>query len=283
MPEQASESPEAIEAQRLAINRTFDELLGPPADCDMEIWRYMDKSKFDYLLKGSSLYFARLDILDDRFEGSLSQPTVSRRTELNAQYGEHVLRSLAETSESAPKWLYVNCWHMNPGESVAMWKLYAPEKESVAIRSTYGKLRAALPEEIQIGRVQYKDYTADLMPDGNMYFPALHKRSRHQFECELRALYLKPLPTLSNDTGNTSSPLTAYMPNPGGTWDVVDGVAENPNDFVTFNVDLEALLECVVVEASATTELIDSIRGQITQLGLSVPVERSSLADSPGF
>lgn len=55
---------------------------------------------------------------------------------------------------------FISCWHAASHESEAMWRLYAKETvEGVAIRTTLGSLKAALPPDrkYDIRRVQYRE------------------------------------------------------------------------------------------------------------------------------
>src|SRR5258706_406031 len=78
-------------------------------------------------------------------------------------------RALTILQEKVPKYLIaasekfsrknycVNCWHVNEGESAAMWDLYANSK-GIAIRSTVGRLKKSLrPEQRKIAlcKVEY--------------------------------------------------------------------------------------------------------------------------------
>lgn len=88
---------------------------------------------------------------------------------------------------------YVSCWHINEAVNPAMWKLYATATESVVVRTTVAKLRAALPAYIDIGMVRYIDYTVDRLPTLNMLEYITHKNKCFEHEQELRAVAIHPL------------------------------------------------------------------------------------------
>ncbi|HEV2379605.1 MAG TPA: DUF2971 domain-containing protein [Terriglobia bacterium] len=93
--------------------------------------------------------------------------------------------------ETLRKLVLVNCWHMNPTESAAMWKLYAPGKQGVAIDSTFGRLRdsfSAAKENVHIGEVKYADFSDQSSRLGNAFLHFLRKRRSFEHERELRAL-----------------------------------------------------------------------------------------------
>jgi hypothetical protein len=88
--------------------------------------------------------------------------------------------------------MLINCWHMNEHESAAMWKLYSRSSEAIGIRSTDARLRACLPDDINIGTVKYIDYHGDsYVAEGNVAFPYVHKRRSFELERELRAVMWK--------------------------------------------------------------------------------------------
>ena len=53
----------------------YIELASEPSNKNAKLWRYMDITKFLFLLETSSLYFTRGDMFKDSFEGSLPKPT----------------------------------------------------------------------------------------------------------------------------------------------------------------------------------------------------------------
>ena len=101
-----------------------------PPNPDVSIWRYMDLAKFVSMLESQALHFARVDTMEDAFEGSIGKATLRDRREnwfgdmpdasfepFNAQWSDANKRMLRD-------YTYLNCWHMGKHESVAMWKLY---------------------------------------------------------------------------------------------------------------------------------------------------------------
>jgi len=83
---------------------------------------------------------------------------------------------------------------MNEHESAAMWKLYTRTNEAVAVQSTYATLRKCLPDgqsaqpRVYLGTVQYVDYDTETIPEGNAFWPLVHKRRGFAHEHELRAV-----------------------------------------------------------------------------------------------
>lgn len=171
-----------------AANLICREQINPPPDRQSKIWRYLDFAKFVSLLKDGVLVFNRSDKYEDPFEGTL--PFVKLQTQeakilaerLDTRYhGDKYYNRIART------WVYLNCWHLNEHESMAMWKLYGYWDESVCIQSTYQLLDAALPEDVVLGSVKYIDYGHYQMPPGWVQ-PFFHKWKSFDYENEVRAV-----------------------------------------------------------------------------------------------
>lgn len=88
---------------------------------------------------------------------------------------------------------YVSCWHMNADVNPDMWRSYASQPDSVALRTTYAKLRAALPAYVGIGMVRYIDYAKERLPTLNMFEYITHKNQCFAHERELRAVAMHPV------------------------------------------------------------------------------------------
>jgi hypothetical protein len=86
---------------------------------------------------------------------------------------------------------YINCWHINNNESDAMWKIYGPSGENVAIKSTVGALKTSLKDgtPVCIGKVNYNE---DEIPGENLYWPVTFKRKPFRHEEELRLCVSSP-------------------------------------------------------------------------------------------
>src|SRR5262249_20825018 len=75
--------------------------------------------------------------------------------------------NVPEFTEDMRRRIAASCWFESPHESAAMWRLYAPGKEGVAIATTFGKLdnlikTAAKPAWlVGAARVKYIDHSND--------------------------------------------------------------------------------------------------------------------------
>src|SRR5450759_1000989 len=94
------------------------------------LWRYLDLPKLVSLLEHQSLWFARLDTLGDPYEGVPPKPLIDDMWRLSDDLPEterlhrtDVASHNTHFFSTTPKLLFVSCWHANPVESAAMWRL----------------------------------------------------------------------------------------------------------------------------------------------------------------
>ncbi|MBS1776610.1 MAG: AP2 domain-containing protein [Bacteroidetes bacterium] len=164
-------------------------LFEEPADSSVKIWRYMDFTKFVYMLEKGALFFPQVDDLGDPYEGELSNANRKIRNFVYARAkNKSALGSLTKEIRRRRPNIFVNCWHMNKNESAAMWRLYAKSNEAICIQTTFSKYKRALPDIVKLGMVKYIDYEKDWIPESDIYFPFIYKRNSFEHEHELRGL-----------------------------------------------------------------------------------------------
>ena len=245
-----------------------------PAD-DATIWRYMDFTKFVSMLDTQSLYFARVHdlALADPFEGaytnvaefvdvSISWASEEERKKVK----DNLNRVMRRGAKTLRYYLYANCWHLNEHESAAMWSLYLKSGEGVAIRSTFGRLRASIeaaPQIVRAGKVTYLDYNKDRMESGNALMPILHKRISYAHEQELRAFYWV-LPDMSPDALQGKENQEPETP-PG----------------VPITTALNRLIDRVHVAPTCPGWFRDLVASVVKKYGYGFEVRKSHLADGP--
>jgi hypothetical protein len=151
-----------------------------PDNEDIQVWRYMDFTKFVSFIESRCLYFTRADRFDDPFEGSYPKINVDARRILPPGFPPDKqdiyfkqMASMGEINQRWQKFHAINCWHMNEHESAAMWKLYLKSDEGIAIQSTYRKLRESITddEKVYLGVVKYIDYEKEWIDAGNSFSP----------------------------------------------------------------------------------------------------------------
>jgi hypothetical protein len=173
-----------------------------PKNPNTKIWRYMDFTKYVAFLASKALFFSRSDKFDDPYEGTTSRLNIKNRPEVYKNIPEQnrteIFNQMSNANKSFREWTFINCWHMNENESAAMWKLYAYSNEAIAIQSTYQKLFDCLPSKTYVGVVKYIDYEKDWLPEGNTFYPFIHKRLSFIHEQELRAVIQEIKPGVPN-------------------------------------------------------------------------------------
>ena len=231
---------------------------------DAPLWRYMDFAKFVDLLETQSLYFCRVDRLGP-FEGSFTKPLSDNYQQVYGQLfkdpkqAAESVRRFQSTNRAWPKWTYVNCWHMNDGESMAMWEAYVRSQAGIAIKTDFASLSRSLKGEHQVfvGTITYLDYNRDWFKGGNILIPFFHKPKSYQHENEVRALIWKPPATMLLEGGGEA------------------GIKEK--------VDLAALLSEVYVVPSLTGKsdswFRDTVQAVIERYGINLEVKQSTLDD----
>jgi hypothetical protein len=239
----------------------------PPSDPNIKIWRYMDFAKFVAMLEDKALFFCRADKLGDRFEGSMSRENLRRRPEMYSPIPAESLaaynQAAAVTTRGQRQWMYINCWHMNEHESAAMWESYVRSGKGIAIQTTYQKLCDCLPQnDVYVGVVKYLDYDQELMPEGNLFYPYVHKRTSFAHERELRAV------------------ISELLPLTGGH---LDYSVANPKTGKTIEVDLNALIEQVYIAPMTGTWYADLVQKITPRYGLAKPIKQSTLDKDPVY
>lgn len=162
----------------------------PPTNPDIPIWRYMDFTKYVWLLAHEALFFSRADRLGDPFEGAYSAVNQALRPQVYGEVAQTIIGA-GEFRAALPRVTVVNCWHMNEVESAAMWRLYLKSGEGVAVRSTFRRLTESFADfkpSVFVGVVRYVDYDQEWIPEAYTFSPFLHKRRSFEYERELRAM-----------------------------------------------------------------------------------------------
>ncbi len=174
-----------------------------------------------------------------------------------------VMTNLAEFNRRFPKYIAINCWHMNEHESAAMWKLYLKGDEGIAVQSTYNKLRASIidDEEVFLGVVRYIDYETEAINAGNLLSPFVHKRKSFEHEREVRAVVIK--------------------------WPICDGGMDFNQEAIghglKIKMNVKVLVERIYIAPSAPEWFADLVRALIQRYGYNFDVEHSKLSERPVF
>jgi hypothetical protein len=244
-----------------------------PTDPNVLIWRYLDFTKFLDLLETKTLFFPRADRFEDRFEGSYPRMNVVSRPEVFLERGfsptvaKELAASMPTLAKAMRRYTAISCWHMNPFESVAMWRLYLKNNEGIAIQPNYSRLvQQFLPlkEEIYAGVVRYIDYEKDHISDEHTTFDSfIFKRKSFEHEMELRALIQRPPPTTSDRKWRLD----------------VDVIKEG----IRVPVNLESLLGSIHVAPGSPSWFVELVKSVTARYAVNVPVVQSSLETDPMY
>ncbi|PHS30185.1 MAG: hypothetical protein COA95_09820 [Methylophaga sp.] len=216
----------------------------------MDVWRYLDLAKLVSLLDTKSLFFARMDIFLDPFEGATPKGVINTLTERSLDSGIPSSLYIAQhegMSEDFRKYTFVSCWHQSEFESEAMWQLYSDKHKGIAIVTSREKLSNVLPENIEIDSVKYVDFNADKVELTALHF---YKRSAFEYEKELRAVVI--------DRNNSNSGII---------------VNAEPNEYI----------EKIIVSPMAQPWFVDVVKSICTKYGCTFEVEESSLSITPSY
>lgn len=237
----------------------------PPENKEVKIWRYINFTELISLFEESALYFSRADKLEDPFEGSLPLRNVEIRNEMT-NLPTKVRATFPNIYKGIRKFMYINCWHMNNFESEAMWRLYLKSDEGLAIQSTFNRLTKSLDsckdKDIYVGTVKYIDFSKDVIPVDNMFYPYLRKRVSYSHEQELRAVFL-------------------YMPSDMPK-EVFDLQHDTESGFY-IPTDLKSLVETIYISPASQEWIETLVRKILKRYGLDIEVRKSSLNSSPLF
>jgi hypothetical protein len=246
----------------------------PPANESISVWRYMNLSKFIWMIQRKALYFCRSDKLGP-FEGHYTKAIAEQKDEYvrtlqaNSQFAAlpaaaHPLDMALEVfrlhTMELPKQLkqkyFVSCWHMSEEESEAMWKLYTSQDESICIRSKYTTLAELLPKESLLGCVQYIDYRKDRFDTNEMWSYIIHKWKSFEHEREIRAVIY----------GSDTCPFESV----GGRGLIVP-------------IDTIGLIEEIFVSPASQSSLLEVIEGLVKKYELKAPVLKSRVHAEPEY
>lgn len=220
---------------------TFFNMQSGLCELNTKIIRYMDFTKFLFLLNESKLYFSPGDKFEDVFEGKI--PEVFFRN-MSRDFKKEYLNIY----ESSKKTTYISCWSMATTESYALWRIFAPDY-GVAIITTAGKL-ANLIEHVNgmLYKVKYIDYS-----DKEIKVPVYKsinervmirnffslKSSVYKYEEEVRAIYMseKPVDIIIKDLNDFIECIYVSPTSPLWFLELVKDIVVNK-----FNIDTEVLL-----------------------------------------
>lgn len=158
------------------------------------VWRYMSFSRFVWMLQKKQLWLSRADLLGDPWEITLAGDQLDHMIsyappvnildlpevmETEMQYAERIIKLWRRQT-------FVSCWSASNHESHALWRIYCPSAEGVAVQTTLATLRKSTGD-IPVYRVTYET------PGSNQRTPTLpdlvtKKRPMFRYEQEVRVV-----------------------------------------------------------------------------------------------
>lgn len=239
------------------------ELFKPPSS-DAVLWRYLNFTKFVSLLEKRALFFSRVDMLGDPFEGSFSTVNVKLRPSIYPKDFQEYSDGIYDYFRQLRSSTMVNCWHENAYESAAMWKIYSKDNEGVAVKTNFSSFCECFSvddsENVYIGRVQYVDYKKEFIPEGNTLAPFIYKRKSFEYEHEVRALV----------QGNAAT-----------TKDKQEFSQKYSQGGLYVNVNISTLIHEIVVAPDAKPWFLDLVKSVANQYNLKERVRTSDLDIDP--
>lgn len=251
-------------------DRTYFPAYPPPGNT--AIAKYVDLTKLLSMMVNGSLFFSRLDMLEDVFEGTTPKLNERERVKRLQALGQIIsppltedqivenVRAQYELEGKVRCVTCVNCWNKYEGESAALWKIYSDFGKGIMIKSSVERLTRALEKEelpIHLSEIKYIDYASEIMPDGNVVYPIIHKQKAYNFENEIRAFCI-----LDTDE-NWEYP-----------WD-----QEKMKSGKYLKVNVSKLIEYIVIGPFAPIWFADLISDLLQKLDFKFPVMRSKLGN----
>lgn len=258
-------------------------------DFKRTVWRYLPFPKFVSLLTYQAIWFAKLNILQDEYEGRIPPRAISLMREHAEQWkarftSEEHCKQIDEwpsTNEAdGRELLVVTCWFADELESERMWGEYGGSTEAVAVKSTIGRLAKHIyvprKETVShLGYVRYVDYECHEMSlhEANQAIERAFIKDRGQFahEQEVRLV--------------TKNFNTTYCANPDGvpyTPEQVAGAGMNnfENAGLYVGTNLDKLIAEVAVAPGAQAWFEKLVRRLVNLHGLKANVVRSSISNA---
>jgi hypothetical protein len=228
----------------------FSNVVPPPSDKSLVLWRYLDFAKLIGLLNDKKLHLARADVFQDRHEGSVTNSMIEA---LKVQFADRaeLSKTLSRFRKLVKENTFISCWCMEP-ESEAMWKLYCGDNYGVAITVVYRDIETSfINQGLVIAPVRYLNYQTDGFPQDNVLYPLFHKRLAFAHEREVRIV------KWCSDQMPVGIPVTGHTPTEEevkGCQDEVrrgEALKVERGRSISLEFDVEKLIKIIVVHPYA--------------------------------
>lgn len=238
---------------------------------DYLIAKYMDLTKYISMLQRNSLFFCRLDKLDDKYEGLSPRSNFKIREQWHKDTnwmmdvplsGEEILKSVEEQYDFEKRFrnlVCINCWNKYFTESAALWKIYSSFEKGIMIKSSIERLRNSFndtSEELQLTEVKYKNYKKEAIPDGNSNYPVIFKQDAYYYEEEVRVIHQR-------------------LPEFGWEW---DWDKEEVEEGMYIKADIDIIIDEIVIAPYSPKWFLTLIEDISSKYNLNKPIKISDLS-----
>jgi hypothetical protein len=269
--------PSIADADRAETRRQQSVQTLPTLPDDEPVWRYVHLPKLVDLIARRKLPLVRVDLLGDRFEGSIPRAQAEDwlvealghvrplLLEPDARRREERLDHAAQLRRSLIRYTHASCWRAGRKESAAMWRAYCGSHEGAAVRTTFGHLKRAVADEwTMVTPIHYLDFDSERLPNHNLAYPLLCKRIEFAHEREVRVLRFR---------------IDAWRAALGQS--PPEQIAADAVEYLDF--DPEEAIEEVYVSPYAPDWYFEAVRVLLEKLAppLAERLRRSHLADDP--
>jgi hypothetical protein len=233
-------------------------LINIPSDSDFPIYRVFDSFRFINSFESSQLSFVHPSLWDDPFENLLMNST-------------GIFPDGVKMSFEYRKYFYCQCWS-RIRESDALWRIYAPNKMGIKVKSSIRKVQNSLmtdfnknlPYDCYIGLVKYysKDKILDIIK--NQYY--MHNLLLDStLKSQAESLLFKRIPF------SHEKEIRIIM----NTWKVM------PRRIIKVKANLNELIEEIVLDPRMDDQNVQMITNRLIDLGFNKRIIQSGLYRLP--
>ena len=250
------------------------------SDLNRTLWRYMTFPKYISLITYGALWFSKLNILVDAYEGAMptrADADLMVEYQSSKRYIEPSLHGQIDSVnkrnvEDGRELILANCWFLGEAESERMWEEYAAGSEAIAIKSTVAALAQCVfcdERHSRIGKVKYIDF-------------ATYEMTRYEASQAIERAFLKSL-SFSHEQEIRIVTLSFK----GGNCVNIDGTPMMPSDYagakmnnfdqpgLHIQVDLRNLIKATVLAPNAPKWFEQLVKRIVSVSGVGAPVQRS--------
>jgi hypothetical protein len=165
------------------------------------VWRYMSFAKFVWMLQNKQLWLSNVKFLDDKWELMPDSSQINflinlRPDSLSADDVLDRLRSLVDVYRDET---FISCWNASEHESHALWRIYCPTSEGVAIQTTLDCLQKSVAP-LPLHEVSYAPFKDDGGNPLRYDIMTARKRPMFAYEQEVRVVLSKDFQTPRTQT-----------------------------------------------------------------------------------